>query len=284
MFHPDVIPQEKRKNYGPSDAKKYFDIDDSTKSCVCKLCQAKISADNRVMRGHLRYKHTDIFMTLKRQIRGPIEKQMQPTKLIQYYEEVPENPAKRICKLCNKSVTRDNIRRHIQNKHGIFAEGDNPKQWLCTHCGKVFKDKWSRNHHEDTVHKKIFKHMCSICGKGCANKHILNDHMLKHTGEKPYQCADCGTQFTNSGVFNQHVQKKMCKMENGATITSLTCLSCKKEFSSVTKMKLHYLRSALCTYDNNKKPFPCQLCEKSFMTEKYLEVHMRSHSGKRNKL
>ena len=57
------------------------------------------------------------------------------------------------------------------------------------------------------------------------------------------------------------------------------CPTCDKEFLKPEKLKIHLLRSSLCTIDNKKKPFACQHCEKSFMSEKYLEIHMRSHTG-----
>ena len=37
---------------------------------------------------------------------------------------------------------------------------------------------------------KIFlkqKHTCDICGKVLWQKHALRDHMMIHTGEKPFQ-------------------------------------------------------------------------------------------------
>ena len=265
--------KEKAKS---SEARQYFteDPDDNGHS-FCNLCQLRIVNKSKIMRVHLMYKHTDIYSTLKRH--NVVDHSQK--KLGQYYSENPNDPSKYNCNICNASITKCNIFRHINNLHSIFEDGQGPKQLLCSFCGKEFKDKWTRDLHEDTQHKKIYRHNCSICGKGYLNKKMLNEHMLRHTDDKPFQCSDCGQQFTHSGSLRFHEQAKVCSRYNVSGITSLTCPSCDKEFLTPAKLKIHLLRSSLCTLDNKKKPFACEHCERSFISEKYLEIHMRSHTG-----
>ena len=205
----------------PSEARQYFTIDeDNPDSSECQLCQVKIKNKVKMMRTHLRYKHTNVFKTLETQKRGKQIGQEQK-KLGQYYTEIPDNPAKYNCTLCNSAITRGNISRHIQNIHNIYENGEAPKQWLCTFCGKVFKEKWSRDLHEDGIHRKICRHVCSFCGKGFTTKHNLNEHMNRHadrlttekfdpddpnfSNESFFVCSKCGKQFMTNGGLNSHI-------------------------------------------------------------------------------
>jgi len=269
--------KEKKEAKGKgSEARQYFKEDsDDNGHTICNFCQLKIVNKTKRMRDHLMYKHTDIYSTLKKgNVTDPSQK-----KLGQYYSDNPNDPSKYNCNLCNSIITKCNIFRHIQNVHDIFEDGEAPKQMLCSFCGKVFRDKWTRDLHEDTKHKKIYRYNCSICGKGYLNNRELNEHILKHSVDKPFQCSDCGQQFSHSESLRYHVNAKVCSRYNVSGITSLMCPTCDKEFLKPEKLKIHLLRSSLCTLDNKKKPFACQHCEKSFMSEKYLEIHMRSHTG-----
>jgi len=275
----DEIKEKKDNRF--SEARNYFEIDEETKYPTCKICAAQFHCTStKTMNGHLRSKHPEVYLSVTKKHNGS---KMSP-ELQKYCEEIPENPSKRLCKLCNSKITYSNIKRHIKNKHGIFL--NEYTEFVCSQCGKVFNNKWNRDNHEAEVHQligknKSFKFTCTECGRGFQKKNQYDDHMNRHTGEKPHQCPDCGTQFGSSQSYYQHFKKKSCQLENGVTIASFKCQTCGKEFESLQKIKLHYLHSSTCSHDNMKKPFPCQHCEKSFTSEKYLEIHTRSHTGEK---
>ena len=274
--------KEKKEKHKSSKARNYFEIHEETKEPICKLCSIKLhSTQTKAMSGHLRVKHPQVYLSVTRKKIGG--NKMNP-ELQKYCEDIPENPSKRLCKLCSSEITFTNIQRHIERKHRIFLREQT--KFVCSQCGKVFNAKWNRDNHEAEVHQligknKSFKFTCSECGRGFQKKNLFDDHMNRHTGEKPHQCPDCGTQFGSSQSYNQHFKKKSCQLENGVTIASFKCQTCGKEFESLQKIKLHYLHSSTCSHDNMKKPFPCQHCEKSFTSEKYLEIHTRSHTGEK---
>ena len=62
------------------------------------------------------------------------------------------------------------------------------KKWLCPICAW---HGWEAAKYGHMAHQhKIFlkqKHTCDICGKVLWQKHALRDHMMIHTGEKPFQ-------------------------------------------------------------------------------------------------
>ena len=275
----DEIQDKKDKRL--SEARKYFEIDEETKKPSCKICAVKLHATlAKAMTGHLRNKHPEVYLLVTKK---PNQSKMDP-ELQKYCEEIPENPSKRLCKLCSAEITYTNIRRHIENKHGIFLKEQT--KFVCSQCGKVFNTKWNRDNHEALVHQifdksKSFKFTCKECGRGFMAKNSYDEHMNRHTGEKPHQCPDCGAQFASSLGYNQHVNRKACQLENGETIDSLECKTCGKEFGSIHRIKLHYLHSSTCNNGNKKKPFACQHCEKSFTTEKLLEIHTRKHTGEK---
>ena len=277
-----IDPETKKKIALTSKARDYFEVNVNPDGLVCKLCGAILTATKaKNMSGHLRSRHPDIFLACTKK-KGTGTK-MSP-ELQMYCEEVPDNPSKRLCKLCSKEIVWNNIQRHIGRKHGIYLK--EPKQFVCSYCGRVFKEKWNRDNHEAEIHQmlgkeKTFKFFCAECGKGFTNKTYYETHLNKHSGEKPFQCPDCGTQFTSEQGLNQHLLRQACKMDNGISLTSLKCDTCQKEFSSIPKLKLHYLRSSLCSHGDDLKPFPCTECDKRFNTAKYLENHMRSHTGER---
>merc|ERR1712098_42712 len=97
--------------------------------------------------------------------------------------------------------------------------------------------------------------------------------------EKSILCHDCGAQFSQKSALDYHIRKKVCLNRTMEGI--FICPSCKKEYPSMAKLKLHLVMSSFCSYDNEKKPYPCEYCERSFMTEKKLEVHTRTHTGEK---
>jgi len=181
----------------------------------------------------------------------------------EFCQEHPSNSAHRICKACNKVISYENFVRHVKKKHLT----DKDKEWLCSHCGKGFSNKWNRDNH-----------VKEICVKGDV-KHLNKEEIRKRRLEmkKPFQCHDCGSQFFQKVALQTHIKQEVCNNIPG----SYECPSCTKEFTTLKKLKLHVNKSSLCSFENEKKPFPCNYCERSFTTEKTWEIHTRSHTGEK---
>ena len=292
-------------------ARQYFDIDEhDSDKCICKICHKECNnKKTNNLTKHIRHQHPEIFLTLDLRIQP--KKSPEKKKHGQYFSEIPDDPSRCICTLCNAKITYSNILRHVVNVHKLHGEGEGiPKEWLCSFCGNIFKTKWGRDQHENNQHRKVFKHICSICGTGFSLKRQLDNHMASHPDEiesSNFMCSECGKGFPTSGSLNQHRcdakdgpfkceengctmsfyqkvlldrHKKWCYLFNHCrdALESLFCPNCNMKFSNYRNMKAHCLQSSTCTL-LKIKPFHCKECVKLFTTEKKLLIHMRVHTG-----
>ena len=112
------------------------------------------------------------------------------------------------CKLCCKTLHKNNIQRHIKSVH------ENMKRFFCENCEFATFEKsklinhWSRFHHEKSKKK------CNICGKHFSDLvlHIKNVHMVRNSEEKP-KCGVCAKTFNTSKSLKRHVRSVHMKMK-----------------------------------------------------------------------
>jgi len=241
-----------------SESRKYFDIDEENKA-HCKLCGKKLAGRVECMQHHLKVCHTEVFKTIKMQKTGNRKKEVK--KLFsQYYSEIPDNPAQVLCLLCKSVFSHKNIIRHVNLKHDIY-EGNTPRGYMCTICGKTFKSNWNRQSHERTVHMKL-------------NPDEQNND---ENPKEFFQCSHCGKQFKTVKSLAQHEKMDVCKGDP----ETLKCPTCDKQFTNKGKYSLHIKRSNLCSGENIIKAFPCHYCEGSFTTLALLQKHLRIHTGEK---
>ena len=271
----------------------------------CKLC-GRIGEDRiNLLGAHLKFKHPDVYVNIEK---GSKNNRFKPPKVLkQYFQEIDSDPSKVICSVCQKYITSNNINRHLKNIHKITAEGQTIAEWLCSYCGKIYNDKWSRDMHEITIHTKEYPYVCSECGKGFAISTMYHSHMKMHQGvkdfmcnacgkqfmargalnahycegsgeQKPFQCGDCGIYFSYKSLLKNH--ERTCNLFSNCrdAVKNLTCTKCNIKFSNFQKMKQHCLQSTTCTL-LERKPFQCEVCKKFFTTEIRLNIHMRVHTG-----
>ncbi|KAG9048852.1 hypothetical protein FS837_011858 [Tulasnella sp. UAMH 9824] len=74
-----------------------------------------------------------------------------------------------------------------------FPEDTPAKGHICRFCSRPFARATDVKRHVNAVHLGLKKFMCSICGRGFAQKGGMVTHMNIHTGNRPYQCrVNCG--------------------------------------------------------------------------------------------
>ncbi|XP_018570138.1 zinc finger protein 664-like [Anoplophora glabripennis] len=186
------------------------------------------------------------------------------------------------CEICNEVFQNQKSRTyHIKTKHAL-------KKFVCKICNKAFHFKNGLATHMDTHTKDQFKEICPECGKGfhyrgglfyhmkihrnernyvctyCSARFLnisgLKKHIRIHTGEKPCQCEYCGKSFRSTSILNKHE-----KTHTGHRPHS--CKYCGKGFISTYNRKVH-----MAGHSGNH---PCVFCDKSFLNEEVLKLHMK---------
>ncbi|XP_075694015.1 zinc finger protein 408 isoform X2 [Rhinoderma darwinii] len=194
------------------------------------------------------------------------------------------------CSQCDKAY---GTQRDLK-EHSVLHTGQRP--YRCENCGKSFARRPTLRIHrknycipQANVAKTL--RQCGICEKQLANICSLRNHMLIHTGEKPYTCAECGSTFRHRGNLRIHQ-----RLHTGEK--PYKCQYCGDAFPQQPELKRHLIihtgEMHLCTVcgkalkdphtlraherlHTGDRPFLCKYCGKSYPIATKLRRHLKSH-------
>ena len=134
--------------------------------------------------------------------------------------------AELVCYVCEKKyLDRYSLRYHLRT-HGIGL------QIRCELCGKNFTKQSRLQSHIDSIHKDIRKFSCPHCDKAFKAKPHLENHLLQHTGGRPWQCKECGDSF-------RHKLSMISHMRTHSDCRPYVCDTCGKSFRDNSTLKAH---------------------------------------------
>jgi uncharacterized Zn-finger protein len=109
------------------------------------------------------------------------------------------------------------------------------------------------------------RYLCNLCPNTYKKKSHLDRHIKSHTGERPFECTLCQKRFAVRSVLKQHMRTHTGEKPYACSVCGLTF---KQTSGLMTHMMLH-----------TGKPYKCDLCEKSYVSNHKLVQHSRTHAG-----
>lgn len=133
-------------------------------------------------------------------------------------------------------------------------------EYRCSHCGRKRKNADLLRTHVQS-HFLNEKYGCNVCDKRFKKKKNLEKHLVcVH-----FICQYCGHTSESKKEYSIHIQIH----------DDLTCLLCKKVFSSITRLKYHYQ-----LLHGHQDFYSCAMCFQRFAKRSALHDHMQlRHRG-----
>ena len=104
-----------------------------------------------------------------------------------------------VCQKCHKVYKSEAaLRSHLMRTHGSV-------NYPCPTCGKIFVHKSSLTKHQEFIHKKQYKFICTLCNRGLPDSWALKNHVAAHNKNKIYVCQTCHISFTSRYLVRQHL-------------------------------------------------------------------------------
>lgn len=140
--------------------------------------------------------------------------------------------------------------------------------YTCDMCGLISRNKVSFRTHIRRVHRRDFRHRCEQCGKKFMSKYDLEDHKTRHS-DKSIVCDDCGNVFLQKSYLVAH--KRL--MHEVQKMSKYQCDLCNKSFASERNLHSHA--------NLHLQTFLCAQCGKECATSYGLKLHERTHTDKK---
>lgn len=169
------------------------------------------------------------------------------------------------CDICHLSLA---------SKIGLRAHFDvhYPKrEFKCHICTAEYKSLSSLNQHVRYIHQnEAKKFICTICGSAQRKRHLLWEHMNRHTGVKPYACTydGCEMRFFSKARRTEHGrthtgEKPFCCGIDG----------CDNRFAYAVDFKRHKFKA----HGIYTKKYNCTICAEILPENRLLKKHMETH-------
>lgn len=108
-----------------------------------------------------------------------------------------ERPFK--CEKCLRSFAKEiYLKFHMKTHATEFP-------FHCSSCRQGFQLNGAKETHE--MYCNVKRYECYLCKHNTYLKHNLFNHMLSHTGDRPFRCCHCSMAFTRNGNLNRHVNR-----------------------------------------------------------------------------
>ncbi|XP_066599409.1 zinc finger protein 271-like [Prorops nasuta] len=165
----------------------------------------------------------------------------------------------------------------------VVVEGNDGKQYTCTHCGVNFSRATALASHEKIHLTKSWTMPieCEYCDKQFQDGNHLASHqttctkkMLQESMEQgvpnnkwgKHACSECGKKFTTKQKMFRHQWIHRKKTHS--------CEVCGSQFEKQNQLDEHRLSA-----HPGDSPFTCTECGKSFVSRQGLWEHSRTHAG-----
>ncbi|XP_052873126.1 zinc finger protein 45-like [Anopheles cruzii] len=171
-----------------------------------------------------------------------------------------ERPHK--CEICNRGFSQlSNLRSHRKTHSKV-------KPYKCHLCLKSFTVLDNLTAHSAKCLKDKFR--CTLCSKSFAKEGNLLSHLQSHSEgivEKMFKCEMCPKSFKNKEDWKRHV-----RVHTGEK--PYTCDICSKGFAQKANLLSHRK-----THLKPTVVFKCDRCDRTFRSQKVLEVHRPKCTG-----
>ncbi len=185
------------------------------------------------------------------------------------------------------------LREHVTADH---ATADNP--FPCYRCAHAAATSYKLRLHERTRHEGRPPIVCIVFGREFLRTNTLKNHVMTHTGEKPFRCRECDHRARSRGDLKVHMrlhtgekpyQCQRCDYRAGRSHDivrhmkthdakkSFACELCDERFVAEERL----IRHVSTAHTGEEKPFECAVCGHRFNFACNLRAHMRTHTDAR---
>ncbi|XP_017872062.1 PREDICTED: transcription factor Ouib-like [Drosophila arizonae] len=155
-------------------------------------------------------------------------------------------------------------RQYRKSKVNNVKPPANPKVFICDLCGHQSSSPKNLDIHI-LRHKGEKNFECAECGIKHYSKYLLQLHIrVKHQGEMPYLCKFCDQRFYSASTRQRHEQVRHIRS------WSYECKICGKKYNTKSCLNKHeFLHTGL-------RPYRCDLCNVAFPRKPGLRIHCRT--------